>query len=80
MSAFEESDAAKLRDLCWHPTLTAHRACGHTSEISVEVLGRRLPMTMPVTDLYHHLRCASCDERGRVEIDARKTLGYNRVE
>ena len=47
---------------------------------AVETLWKRLPMTTAITDLYRHLRCADCDEKGQVEIDAWKALGYDRVE
>jgi hypothetical protein len=30
-----------------------------------------LPLSTPITDLYRRLRCAACDERGAVEVDAR---------
>jgi hypothetical protein len=45
-----------------------------------ELLSKRLPLTTRIIDLPNHLRCASCDERGRVEIDARKAFGYDRGE
>jgi hypothetical protein len=70
--------AAKLRDLSWHPTVTVHCICGRTSEVAVEVLWKRLPLSTPITDLHRHLRCGTCDERGAAEVDARRALGYDR--
>ena len=71
--------AARLENLTWAMSVTAHCACGHVAEVSVEVLWRRLPLSTRISDLPNHLRCASCDEKGRVEIDARKALGYDRI-
>jgi hypothetical protein len=51
--------AAKLKDLTWATTVTAHCVCGHVAEISVEVLWRGLPLWMPVSEIYRHLRCAA---------------------
>jgi hypothetical protein len=39
-----------------------------------------LPMTTAITDLPRHLRCANCDAKGRAEVDARKALGYDRLD
>jgi len=72
--------AARLEHLTWALSVTAHCACGHVAEVPVEVLWKRLPMTTRITDLPSRFRCASCDEKGRVEIDARKALGYDRLE
>jgi len=45
--------------------------CGHTPEVAVELLWRQLPLSLPISDLHRRLRCESCDERGRAEVDAR---------
>jgi hypothetical protein len=70
--------AARLRDLTWATTITAHYECGHVAEVAVETLSKGLPMTTSITDLARHLRCANCDEKGRAEIDVRRALGYER--
>ncbi len=70
--------AARLEHLTWALSVTARCACGHVAEVTVEVLWRRLPLSTKINDLPRHLRCASCDERGHVEVDARRALGYDR--
>ena len=71
--------AAKLRDLTCATTLTATCECRHVAEVTVETLWKLLPITTAITDLYRHLRCANCDEKGRAEVDARRALGYDRL-
>ena len=71
--------AARLEHLTWHPTVTVRCGCGHMADVTVEVLWRRLPIWLPISDLHQRLRCEACDERGRVEVDARKALGYDDV-
>ena len=70
--------AARLEHLTWATSVTARCQCGHVAEIAVETLWRRLPLWTPISDLHRRLRCESCDEK--VEIDARKALGYDRME
>jgi hypothetical protein len=72
--------AARLEHLTCATSVTVHCACGHTAEVTVEVLWKRLPLSTRISDPPSHLRCESCDERGRVEIDARRALGYDRLE
>lgn len=72
--------AARLRDLTWATSVTATCQCGHVAEVEIGTLWKRLPMWTPITDLARHLRCASCDEKGRAEVDARKALGYDRLD
>jgi hypothetical protein len=45
----------------------------------LELLWRWLPISMLISDLHRRLRCEACDERGRVEVDARRAFGYDRV-
>lgn len=71
--------AARFEHLTSALSVTARCVCGHVAEVSVEVLWRRLPLSMLVTDLHRRLRCEACDEKGRCEIDARKALGYDRM-
>jgi hypothetical protein len=59
--------------------LTATCECGHAAEVEVTTLWDRLPMSTSVTALGRHLRCVSCDEKGRAEVDARRALGYDRL-
>ena len=61
-------------------SVTVHCTFGHVAEVEVTTLWRRLPMWTSVTDLARHLRCANCDEKGRCEVDARKALGYDRLD
>lgn len=68
--------AALLEHLTCHTSVTATCQCGHVAEVSVEILWQRLPLSTPISDLQNHLRCEISDERGRVEIDARRALGY----
>jgi len=69
--------AARLRDLTWATTITGTCECGHVAE--VETLWKRLPRWTSINDLARHLRCASCDQKGRAEINARTALGYDRL-
>ena len=71
--------AARLEHLTCATTVTARCQCGHVAEITVELLWKRLPLWTPISDLHRRLRCETCDEKGRVEIDARRALGYDRV-
>ena len=57
----------------------AHCQCGPVAEVEVVTLWKWLPMWASVTGLAPHLRCASCDEMGRAEVDARRALGYDRL-
>ena len=61
--------AARIEHLAHHETVTALcEACGHVAEV-------------PVADLFAEIKlwCTRCGERERVELDATKALGNDRV-
>jgi hypothetical protein len=71
--------AARVEDLTHHETVTALcAACGHVAEVHVEDLWRRFPGFKRIADV--RLRCTSCGERNRVEMDATKALGNDRAQ
>jgi hypothetical protein len=37
-------------------------------------------MWTSIGDLARHLRYSNCNEKGRAEVDARKALGYDRLD
>ena len=70
--------AARVEDLKHHETVTALCAsCGHVGEIPVADLWRKLPAFKRITEI--RIRCTRCGERDRVELDATKALGNDRV-
>ena len=70
--------AARVEHLTHHETVTALcAACGHVAEVPVAELWHRLPRYKCVADI--KLRCARCGERERVELDASKALGNDRL-
>ena len=72
--------AARVSNLTWHTIVTVRCECGHVAEVEVETLWKRLPMFTSINDLHRRLRCEKCDERGRCEVDARRALGYDRLD
>ena len=70
--------AARVEDLTHHETVTALCAsCGHVAEIPVADLWHKLPPFKRVAEI--RIRCTRCGERDRVELDATKALGNDRV-
>jgi hypothetical protein len=53
--------------------------CGHVSEVPVTLIKDRLPDWFRIGDLSRVMRCAECDEKGNVIVDARRALGYARM-
>jgi hypothetical protein len=70
--------AARVEHLSHHETVTALcEACGHIAEVQVAELLRRFPSYKRIVDI--KLWCTRCGERDRVELDAIKALGNDRV-
>jgi hypothetical protein len=70
--------AARVEHLTYHETVTALcEACGHVAEIPVTDVWRRFPRHKRIRDI--KLWCTRCGERGRVELDATKALGNDRL-
>jgi len=69
--------AARVEHLTHHETVTALCAsCGHTAEIPVADLRRKLPGFKRIAEI--RIKCARCGERDGVELDATKALGNDR--
>jgi hypothetical protein len=70
--------AARVEHLTHSETVTALcAACGHVAEVSVADLWRRFPTFKRITEI--RLWYTRCGERDRVELDATKALGNDRV-
>jgi C4-type Zn-finger protein len=70
--------AARVENLTHHETVTALcTACGHVAEIAVADLWKKLPGFKRIAEV--RLRCTRCGERDRVELDATKALGNDRL-
>jgi C4-type Zn-finger protein len=70
--------AARVEHLTNHETVTALcAACGHVAEIPVADLWRKFPPFKRIAE--SRLWCTRCGERARVELDATKALGNDRV-
>ena len=70
--------AARVEDLTHHETVTALcTACGHMSEVQVTDLWRNFPRYKRIVEI--RLWCTHCGERERVELDATKALGNDRL-
>jgi C4-type Zn-finger protein len=70
--------AARVEHLTHHETVTALcEVCGHVAEVSVADLLRKFPSYKRIAEI--RMRCMRCGERDRVELDATKALGNDRV-
>jgi C4-type Zn-finger protein len=70
--------AARVEHLTHHETVTALcEVCGHASKVPVGGLLRKFPSFKRIAEI--RLRCTRCGERDRVELDATKALGNDRV-
>ena len=70
--------AARVEHLTHQETVTALcEACGHVAEVQVEDLLRRFPSYKRIAEF--RLWCTRCGERQRVELDAAKALGNDRI-
>jgi hypothetical protein len=70
--------AARVEHLTHYETVTALcEACGHVAEVQVAGLLLRFPSYKRIAEI--RLWCTRCGERERVELDATKALGNDRV-
>jgi C4-type Zn-finger protein len=70
--------AARVEHLTHHETVTALcEVCGHSAEVQVADLLRKFPSFKRIVEI--RLWCTYCGERERVELDATKALGNDRV-
>jgi hypothetical protein len=70
--------AARVEHLTHHETVTALcEICGHVAEVQVADLLRKFPSFKRIAEI--RLWSTRCSERGRVELDATKALGNDRI-
>jgi transcription elongation factor Elf1 len=70
--------AARVEHLTHNETVMALcKACGHAAEVEVAELLRRFLSYRRIAEI--RLWCTRCGERDRVELDANKALGNDRV-